>query len=1026
LDALLHPDYTDEEIRREVRNFGVAGNAADKTLRLEEKGTVYNEMVSTMDQAISRVYRTSNVMVYGERHPLAYNSGGSPEALRMLQPADIRKFHRENYRLANMGMIASLPKGVALDDTLRRIDALLGRVGRGERPRRATSERDLPPPAPAPAGQIRIVEYPHRNDQQPGPAWMLWPADRDLDRTDETLLELFLGNVAGDPTTNLYKRLIDSRTRERDFGIKSMYSEVSEEIGHPVLIGFGDLPAAQMNERDLGALRAIVRDELDRIAAMPDGSPELAAFNARMQSRLIDARRRLSKFVNSPPAFGFRRSGAEWLIHLHALGKSKEFRKSLTLKPELAAVGELLTADRNVWKERLARWKLTGTTPMIIAAKPDPTLLARDQEERGARVKAEVERLKRQYATADEQEAIRRYRVDYDAGTAVIDRATAATRTPKFVANPPLTLDDQLDYRVSKLPGDVPLVASTFDSMTGATTGIALRLDGVPADQRMYLPVLPALLTRVGVVDDGRAIPYDEMSERLKNEILSLNASFATNAAKGRVELVVRGAGNDAAEATRALEWMRRAMFRADWRRENLPRIRDVVDQALVGSRRVMQQGEESWVQGPATAYWKQTNPVLLTIESFMTQGHDLLRLSWMLKEASDDERKSVADLLKYLGAVRGTRAEYRALIAEVQGGASQRTAQLGARAKTLATEAMKDLDAALPDIPDSSVADDWGYLCSRIAADLVAGPDKALADLDAMRRIVMTRTNARMFVVGASSTQAKLSGGIATLVGELAPGVAWQPLQPTAPIVRSRLRERDASALVPTYVGLVNPNSQSGVFLLSAPLVGYADTDEGKLLDYLSTKLYGGRGAHGVFMKTWAAGLAYSNGMRARPAAGRLSYDAERTPELPQTLRFVIDTLRAMPRPDAGLIEYAIAEAFSESRAGAQFEARGEAIAADLADGQAPDVVARFRRTILAFRERKDVPDALASRMRPVYATVLPGAVNPAPVVDDAVYMVIGPERQLGAWETYLQATVGPDAKLHRLYPRDFWVAAP
>jgi Zn-dependent M16 (insulinase) family peptidase len=42
LNALLNPDYTDEEIRREVRNFGVTENP-DHTLRLEEKGSVYNE-----------------------------------------------------------------------------------------------------------------------------------------------------------------------------------------------------------------------------------------------------------------------------------------------------------------------------------------------------------------------------------------------------------------------------------------------------------------------------------------------------------------------------------------------------------------------------------------------------------------------------------------------------------------------------------------------------------------------------------------------------------------------------------------------------------------------------------------------------------------------------------------------------------------------------------------------------------------------------------------------------------------------
>src|SRR6195952_5293585 len=43
MEALLHPDYSDEEVHREVRNWGVAEDAATKLLRLEEKGSVYNE-----------------------------------------------------------------------------------------------------------------------------------------------------------------------------------------------------------------------------------------------------------------------------------------------------------------------------------------------------------------------------------------------------------------------------------------------------------------------------------------------------------------------------------------------------------------------------------------------------------------------------------------------------------------------------------------------------------------------------------------------------------------------------------------------------------------------------------------------------------------------------------------------------------------------------------------------------------------------------------------------------------------------
>src|SRR5256714_3818076 len=81
LDALLNPDYTDEEIRREVRNFGV-DKADDGTLRLEEKGTVYNEMVRTYENPDVVMWRAAGQMVYGASHPLALDSGGFPDAIR--------------------------------------------------------------------------------------------------------------------------------------------------------------------------------------------------------------------------------------------------------------------------------------------------------------------------------------------------------------------------------------------------------------------------------------------------------------------------------------------------------------------------------------------------------------------------------------------------------------------------------------------------------------------------------------------------------------------------------------------------------------------------------------------------------------------------------------------------------------------------------------------------------------------------------------------------------------------------------
>ena len=128
LNALLHPDYTDEEIGREVRNFGVSENPATHELRLEEKGTVYNEMVSSMAKPDWILYRQASLDVYGAGHPLSWSSGGMPEAIRQMKPQDIRDFHGKHYFLANMGAVISLPKADTVAVQLTRFDQILNAV----------------------------------------------------------------------------------------------------------------------------------------------------------------------------------------------------------------------------------------------------------------------------------------------------------------------------------------------------------------------------------------------------------------------------------------------------------------------------------------------------------------------------------------------------------------------------------------------------------------------------------------------------------------------------------------------------------------------------------------------------------------------------------------------------------------------------------------------------------------------------------------------------------------------------------
>ncbi|HUJ62604.1 MAG TPA: hypothetical protein VLX92_29080 [Kofleriaceae bacterium] len=1026
LDALLNPDYTDEEIRREVRNFGV-DKAPDGTLRLEEKGTVYNEMVRTYESPEAALYRTAGQLVYGASHPLALESGGYPDAIRTMTPADIRAFHDAAYHLANMGMIGAFPSAMSLASVLDHTGAILGKEA--GRTGKVMTEADLPRPAPAAPGTVKVVDYPYNTASNPGPMLLAWPATRQLDDAERTLLGLFMDALAGDESTPLYKQLIDSKTRTIDLGASSLGTAVSTDQGQPVFLEIDGVKPELLDDKTIEQVRAIVLAELDHLAKLPDGDPELVAFDAKMASRMIDLRRRYAKLLDSPPRFGFRDTGPDWLKHLHQLSKTPGFEKSLTLRPALAEVERVLAGSHNPWRDRIARWGLL-VAPFGVAARPSPARRAQLDRERKARIDAELARLGAQYGTRDAAATLARFQADYDAQTKQLEASAQAVELPPLVASPPMTLDDGLKYDTGEI-GEVRSLVATFDAMTSARLTLAFDvLHGLPPEDEMFLAALPALLSGAGVIEDGKPIPADEMRERMREEILDLSVDYDTNPATGRVELEVVGAGNGVTETRAALAWMKRIMLAPDWRIENLPRLRDVVDQQLTATRRRMLGPEERWVSDPTDAWWQQSALEYLHAASFLTQAHDLHRLRWMLLDPED--AKVTAEASAFLGALAGAstlrRGELQALATALargdfagKGRYLELARRLSDKAKPLARAAGKDLAELLADLPDSSLAGDWRYLCGEMAGDLRRGAPAALAKLETVRAQIIDRGRARLVEVASTANRDALAGDVAALATALPVPTKHHTYTFTSsesPIDHQLKTRGVFLGGWPHFVGLVDPATSSGVFYNLAEAPSYKDTKDDAVLDYLASNLYTGHGAHSMFMKTWAAGLAYSNGLHPRPADGMIEYYAERCPLLPQTLRFVIDQLRAA-RPDPSIARYAVATAFG-SRVADAYESRAAAMAADLVDGLTPDLVRAFRARILELAKRPDLADVLFARLQKVYGKVLPGF---GPLERFSWYFVIGPEKQLAAYEEYLHAAVGKDAKLVRLYPRDFWI---
>ena len=164
---------------------------------------------------------------------------------------------------------------------------------------------------------------------------------------------------------------------------------------------------------------------------------------------------------------------------------------------------------------------------------------------------------------------------------------------------------------------------------------------------------------------------------------------------------------------------------------ENLPRIRDVVDQQLAALRNTVQRPEEAWVNDPANAWRMQQRPPWLAAASFMTRSYNALRLRWQLKDAAPEDAPAVAAFMTQL-AQAGQGLERSRLKDMLSPGKAPGWEALSPSQRALMTEALRDLDLSLADMPDASLGADFSTLALALRDDLALPAATALARLDA------------------------------------------------------------------------------------------------------------------------------------------------------------------------------------------------------------------------------------------------------------------------------------------------------
>lgn len=1025
LTALFLPDYTDEEVRREVCNVGVVKDDKTGALSLDEKGTIYNEMVSSYEKRW-RSWYALKLRVWGNDHPNAMSSGGRPDAIREMEPHHIHDFHRAHYTpSANVGMIVALPSSVPAEEFLRVLSRDLRELEQHpEIAARPRAVHEIPPARPQPGRGLELVPYPNKNPDEGGFFVMAWPPTAHATQRDQVLAELFLAVLGNGERSLLYKQLMDSATRKVTLDASELSAWVeSTRVDGAAYLALDGYPPRNARAEVVDQVVLLVRAEVARVAGLPAKSDALAEVNQKALVSLTERERGLKKSLSTPPLFGHRSAGGFWLDHLRLVDLEPGKRRSMTLTPLFRELRATLEAGENPWGAVIAALKM-NEPPYVSVSVPSPQELEKLGSEEQARLDAFASELVSRYGAADRDAAIRRYSDDYDRATAELATRDAALPRPRLVKDVPLTMDPSLILEPAVI-ANVKGHRGVFDNMSFVEVALYLGLDSVKGHDLPWLALLPALMTRAGVVEDGTAIPYDVMKERVAREIYALDADYAMRPERGRHELVLRASGASAAEGKRALEWMKLTLESPWLAPENLPRLRDLVRQEIRDVRTRLGGSEERWVRNPATAVRFQDDPLYLSAVSYHTRLLHLARLDWMLLDppSRDDATRIRRALEAMVAAASDDPKATIDKMGAVIDGAVKSGGEVGKRWVSPVAERIRELVA---DMAPASIQRDVKDLVDIAMKDLEVEPGAALREARELLATLRAKRGSRFVMTGSRATMDELTAPLAQVLssfGDAAQaacrasgGAPWISRR-----VDDRLGEHEATGPDPVHYGLVHGGGTSGVLVLGVDSPGLDELAPDTLIDELASAVYGGAGAHGFFMNTWGAGLAYSNGLNFNPISGRLGYYAERCPDPVETMKFVTGLLaRSAELPDLG--EYAVARLVDGNRESDEYESRAKAAAEDLVDGDVPERVRKYREAVLAL-DRATLWQKMAPRLVASAGKVLPGIGPRSRDAAGAVMVAIAPEPLLARWEGWVQEHEGGGERVYRVYPRDFWL---
>jgi Zn-dependent M16 (insulinase) family peptidase len=1012
LEALFHPDFSDAEAQQEVYQIGVATEAPTGQRWLTEQGSVYAEMHS--QQGMHDYWYALLKLVLGANHPLTFQAGGTPDALRRLTPQKIRQFHRQHYILGPTTPLIVVSRQHSPQEILAALAQLLSAFQSPE----ASVAREIvavphPRIQPAESKALQRVPWPNPNATAPSTVVFGWPPMR-LPSLDERLrLEALLAALGQGPQSILYGSLVDRQTRDIDLGATGVDSALmpTDDPASPMsLVWIEGIPGDRVTNERLEVLRSHLQAKLREVAGYPDGAGDLLALNRQVIAYLTARRRALTVWHTSPPGFGQRRLEATWIDHLELLEREPGGQRSLVWQPYWPRLWAEIESGTNLWRGVIERAGLLEV-PYGTAAIPSPALLQQLAQEQQTRLVAALAAIQRRYDTANEQEALRRFEADQTHQHAQPLGVIQPIALPTFTTHPPRMFDDTLSYAQLTIAG-VPAVASYIKGASLLEIGLAFDLQAIPNRLYRYLPLLPGLLRSIGVQEDDAVTTSRTFEERTQRDLYRLETRYSTNPEANRYELMITAAGVGLKEFSAALGSVQSITHANALRANNLPRITDLLQQQLSLERTLTQRPEEDWIETLAKAFRYQHNHLYLSLMAPPTRAHHLRRLSWLLVEPASAD--TVQDLQVF--ATRSLAPLRTASVTEM----AQMLAEM--QETGLRGQLVDDWRAQLQAWPPALVWEGLRRLNAEALTDLQEGPTQAIEEMRELQALILNRSRLRLWLMGDPRLLQQARPRVEALVRSFPRREMHAPRVDATPTVWPRLRSRHPELAIsyPAYVGYVHEGSLTGNIVVTAKGPTYRDVDESSVIAVLAGKLLAGTGPHTWYKHTWEAGLAYGNGLDIRPRQGTILYYADRCPSVRSTLAFV----RAMAQEGSQLtqassVDYALAQTFAISRTALSPSARAEAMAIDLREGLTPRRMRRFSQALLRLRKDPHLLERLHEALPHIVTAVTLGQDDASTkAAAQSIFFVIAPERQLAELEDDI-----PGKHLPRMWPSDFWL---